>query len=189
MLRAQVNSKDPNGFSPLHICALYNQVALARHLISIGGDARSANNWNDTPLHRAATQGYAEMCQLLLDAGADPDFEDWRNRSPADYAKEEVSARTLSNRASTPRERPGHTLSLSSEPQADRSAARATAQTAGDEGLSRVAQEAPARSTVGLAYARSRSSTHRDCAIFSRAARLVSLSLYRQCEHGFRSDV
>ena len=112
MLRAQVNSKDPNGFSPLHICALYNQVALARHLISIGGDARSANNWNDTPLHRAATQGYAEMCQLLLDAGADPDFEDWRNRSPADYAKEEVSARTLSNRASTPRERPPHTLSL-----------------------------------------------------------------------------
>ena len=180
---SQVNSKDPNGFSPLHICALYNQVALARHLISIGGDARSANNWNDTPLHRAATQGYAEMCQLLLDAGADPDFEDWRNRSPADYAKEEVSGRMLSNRASTPRERPGHTLSLSSEPQADRSAARATAQTAGDEGLSRVAQEAPARSTVGLALSSFALAATRAGVCACAVTCTVNV------EHGFRSDV
>lgn len=78
------------GFSPLHIAALYNQVALARHLLSMGADATSANNWNDTPLHRAATQGYSEMCQLLLHAGADPYFEDWRNKTPADYAKEEL---------------------------------------------------------------------------------------------------
>ena len=63
---------------------------LARALIGRGADARSANNWNDTPLHRAATQGYAEMCQLLLEAGADPDVEDWRNKTPADYAKEEL---------------------------------------------------------------------------------------------------
>ena len=32
------------------------------------------------------------MCQLLLEAGADPDFEDWRNKTPCDYAKEEVRA-------------------------------------------------------------------------------------------------
>ena len=85
-----VNDKEPNGFSPLHLAALYNQVALARHLLTIGASARSANNWNDTPLHRAATCGYAEMCKLLLEAGADPDFEDWRNKTPADYAKEEL---------------------------------------------------------------------------------------------------
>ena len=87
-----VNDKEPNGFSALHIAALYNNVDLARHLISIGASAKSTNNWNDTPLHRAATQGYAEMCQLLLEAGADPDFEDWRNKTPCDYAKEEVRA-------------------------------------------------------------------------------------------------
>ena len=86
-----VNDKEPNGFSALHIAALYNNVDLARHLISIGASAKSTNNWNDTPLHRAATCGYAEMCKLLLEAGADPDFEDWRNKTPADYAKEEVS--------------------------------------------------------------------------------------------------
>jgi hypothetical protein len=89
----QVNDKEPNGFSPLHIAALYNQVGLVRHLLSIGGDAKSANNWNDTPLHRAASLGYAELCQVLLEAGADPDFEDWRNKTPSDYAKEEVRSR------------------------------------------------------------------------------------------------
>ena len=86
----QVNDKDPNGFSPLHIAALYNQVTLARQLLGLGADAKSANTWGDTPLHRAATLGYPEMCQLLLEAGADPDFEDWRNKTPADYAKEEL---------------------------------------------------------------------------------------------------
>lgn len=87
--RPQIDAKDPNGFSPLHIATLYNQGALVRVLLGRGANARSANNWNDTPLHRAATQGYPEICQLLLEAGADPDFEDWRNKTPADYAKEE----------------------------------------------------------------------------------------------------
>lgn len=87
-----MNDKEPNGFSPLHIAALYNQVALVRHLLGLGADAASTNNWNDTPLHRAASLGYAEMCQVLLEAGADPDFEDWRNKTPSDYAKEEVRA-------------------------------------------------------------------------------------------------
>ena len=86
----QVNAKDPNGFSPLHFAALYNQVELARYLLARGADPKSCNTWNDTPLHRAATEGYEEMFQLLLDAGADPDFEDWRNKTPADYAKEEL---------------------------------------------------------------------------------------------------
>ena len=86
----QVNAKDPNGFSSLHIAALYNQVGLVRHLLGIGADAKSCNSWNDTPLHRAAAEGYAEMCQLLLEAGADPDWEDWRNKTPADYAREEL---------------------------------------------------------------------------------------------------
>lgn len=45
------NSKDPNGYTPIHAAASYGHVNLLQYLIDNGGDINIQDNEGDTPLH------------------------------------------------------------------------------------------------------------------------------------------
>jgi ankyrin repeat protein len=65
-----------DGFTPLHFAAFFGHPAAARLLAQRGADleARSTNEQfalDARPLHSAAAAGQREVCEVLLDAGAD----------------------------------------------------------------------------------------------------------------------
>ncbi len=47
------NSKDPNGYTPIHAASSYGHLELLRFLISNGGDINIQDNDGETPLHYA----------------------------------------------------------------------------------------------------------------------------------------
>ena len=69
---AEVDSRDINGRTPLHIAACGSKEAVARLLLDRGADINACNDWGDSPLHWAASMGHLSMARLLLKAGANP---------------------------------------------------------------------------------------------------------------------
>lgn len=63
---------DPAELTALHWAAASGSVEAVRLLLAmpVGGDPRAARNNNFTPLHSAAMQGHAAVCEVLLQAGA-----------------------------------------------------------------------------------------------------------------------
>ena len=63
---------DPDELTALHIAAAAGQLAAVNYLLSptVGADPRAARINNFTPLHSAAMQGHAAVCEGLLQAGA-----------------------------------------------------------------------------------------------------------------------
>lgn len=61
----------------------------ARELLDLGADANIENSRGSTPLHFAAgaKARAAEMCQLLLGAGADDGISDLQGRLPYEMAE------------------------------------------------------------------------------------------------------
>ena len=59
-----VNSKNDNGVTPLHVAALYNTEACAT-LLNYKADVNSSTNLGYTPLHYAAMHGSYKACKLL----------------------------------------------------------------------------------------------------------------------------
>lgn len=45
------NSKDPNGYTPMHAAASYGHIDLLKYLVSKGGDINITDAEGDTPLH------------------------------------------------------------------------------------------------------------------------------------------
>lgn len=77
--RSMCRAHDRNGRSPVWHAARKGEVIIARKLIEIGsgGAERGAyvsskDTMGVAPLHAAAVMGHTEMCQVLLQAGADP---------------------------------------------------------------------------------------------------------------------
>ena len=65
-------SKDPDGVSLIEWCAYYGDVSAIRFLLSHGESLDSLGaNYN---LHGAAFHGHWQLCQFLLEQGADADF-------------------------------------------------------------------------------------------------------------------
>lgn len=63
------NSKDPNGYTPIHAAALYNHIELLRYLIQSGGDINIKDGDGDTPLHHC--DELAAIKTLISEFGAD----------------------------------------------------------------------------------------------------------------------
>ena len=64
-LRAEVNAKDDSGYTPLHLAARWNYLAVAQLLISSGADLEAKDNNGDTPLDLVTWNGNQEMVELL----------------------------------------------------------------------------------------------------------------------------
>jgi cytohesin len=64
---------DPAELTALHWAAASGNIEAVRFLLAppVSADARTARNNNFTPLHSAAMQGRAAVCELLIGAGAD----------------------------------------------------------------------------------------------------------------------
>ena len=79
---ADPNSREIDGWTPLHQAAQYGTDKIIKSLVQAGANlnARDKNGWS--PLHRAAYWGKAEMVEALLDAGANPKARDEDGKTP-----------------------------------------------------------------------------------------------------------
>ena len=66
-----VNAADPEGLTPLHWAAHWDDLRLVELLLEKGADARARNRYGVTPLHEAATVANAAIVEALLRGGAD----------------------------------------------------------------------------------------------------------------------
>ncbi|KNC83325.1 hypothetical protein SARC_04421 [Sphaeroforma arctica JP610] len=80
------NSKDGNGYTPMHAAAGWGHKELLEYLISKGGDANVTDNDGDSPLH--STEDVI-IAQILVDAGADLAIKNDEGLTPNDVASEE----------------------------------------------------------------------------------------------------
>jgi cytohesin len=75
---------DPAELTALHLACASGSVEAVRFLLSppILADACAVRNNNFTPLHAAAMQGHATICEMLIGAGADVNVQ----TNPQGYA-------------------------------------------------------------------------------------------------------
>ena len=66
-----VDVRDENDNTPLHLAAGYGYTELSRLLVDRGADVDARGRIGNTPLHLAAQEGYLEIVGLLVDGGAD----------------------------------------------------------------------------------------------------------------------
>lgn len=77
-LGCDLNARDDNGYTPLHICmysriSIDEKLAIVKFFIDQGVDLNTVNNKGYTPLHLAASLGLTDIVLLLIDNGADVD--------------------------------------------------------------------------------------------------------------------
>jgi ankyrin repeat protein len=70
--KADFETKDRFGRTPLHSAAENNNEHLCKRLIELGAKVDSTDTQGMTPLQLAATEGNTDVCLLLMRAGADP---------------------------------------------------------------------------------------------------------------------
>ncbi|KIW18057.1 hypothetical protein PV08_02344 [Exophiala spinifera] len=73
--------RDQDGDTPLHLAASYATVDSIELLLKAGAKVNIQNNRGKTPLHRAVERGSLRVTQLLLDHHADPTTVDGQGQS------------------------------------------------------------------------------------------------------------
>jgi len=86
------NSKQP----PLLIMSQFNDLIIGDLLIENGADVDLTDESGDTPLYNAIIRGYFDFAELLIEAGANTDFN-INNKSLYDYLKDKPKAKFLYN--------------------------------------------------------------------------------------------
>ncbi|KAG7880599.1 hypothetical protein KL905_002573 [Ogataea polymorpha] len=81
------NSKDPNGYTPMHAAASYGNLDLLKYLVSQGGDINIQDSDGDTPLHHVETVEAAKF--LIEELKADFKIKNKDGLTPAKYQEEE----------------------------------------------------------------------------------------------------
>lgn len=84
---ANINVRDDEGMTPLHLAAKNGYEDVAKIFIDKGADVNATDNQKQTPLHSAAENGQAEMCEMLLNNGAELKVLDIARRSPEMLAR------------------------------------------------------------------------------------------------------
>ncbi|KAF4522837.1 hypothetical protein B566_EDAN008099 [Ephemera danica] len=99
--RVNVDDRDENGATALHVAASKGKLAFVRELLNGGADVNSEDGDNWTALLCAAKEGHADICTLLLDSGADIEHKDmggWSALVWASYKGRTEVARCLLER-------------------------------------------------------------------------------------------
>jgi len=84
---AEIDAKDPRGYSPLMLAAYSGSEAALDFLLARGADPSSADPGGNTVLMGAAFKGYASMVEKLLAAGADPHAKSGTGLDAAGFAQ------------------------------------------------------------------------------------------------------
>lgn len=77
-----LNSKNEDGFTPLHEALENNKNDISVFLINAGSDVNSKTRNNDTPLHIAANWRVKDICALLISKGAQVNVNNNANYTP-----------------------------------------------------------------------------------------------------------
>ncbi|WP_214303359.1 ankyrin repeat domain-containing protein [Wolbachia endosymbiont of Erebia cassioides] len=85
---ADINAKDKNERTPLHIAAVKGYTEIVKVLIDLGADINAKDKNERTPLHIAAVKGYTEIVKVLIDLGADINAKDKNKKTPLHRATE-----------------------------------------------------------------------------------------------------
>ncbi len=80
--KANVNAKDAENQTPLHIAAEHGHVEMAAVLLEAGAKVDAINKNGETPLHLAAVGVKKDLLKTLLEAGADVNAVDDLGRTP-----------------------------------------------------------------------------------------------------------
>ena len=88
-LGADVNAKDDNGFTPLHLATTNRNYKLVELLVSEGADVKVKNDDGETPLHYGAYYGSIEIVKYLVSKGAEVNVKNDDGETPLDSAKAE----------------------------------------------------------------------------------------------------
>jgi len=83
---ADVNAKDPNGWTPLHHAAQHGRSEAVAMLIARGADVNVREEDGCTPLCFAACKGDVELTKLLIENGADVNARANNEAVPLHYA-------------------------------------------------------------------------------------------------------
>jgi len=81
------NSKDPNGYTPIHAAVSYGHVDLLKYLIEQGGDINIQDAEGDSPLHHVEDLNTAKL--LVETYKADWKLKNNEGQIPADYIEED----------------------------------------------------------------------------------------------------
>jgi len=85
---ADIEWKNDDGSTALHVSAIYNHTACVSALLGRGANPNALNVYKQTPLQFAAYNGSAANVKLLLEAGADPSLKNKDGKTALDAAKQ-----------------------------------------------------------------------------------------------------
>lgn len=80
------NSKDENGYLPLHAAASYGHLDLLRTLVEAGGNINLADGEGDTPLHHVEDLRTAIV--MVKEMNADPSAKNHDGMTPAEFMED-----------------------------------------------------------------------------------------------------
>lgn len=81
------DSRDPNGYTPIHAASSYGHIELLKFLISEGGDINIQDNEGDTPLHHVEDMETARV--MVEELGADYKVKNCEGQTPWEYIDED----------------------------------------------------------------------------------------------------
>lgn len=101
-----VNSQDRFGNTLLHRAAFMNRTTIIEYLINEKhADVNIVGHKNMTPLHYAASGNYYEICQYLIEHGANTQSEDGTGQTPVQKAQDKHLVEYMKKAASRTRVR------------------------------------------------------------------------------------
>jgi len=89
---ANLEARDKDGYTALHMALLSMNVGLARSLVELGANTTAQNYYGSTPLHLALRNGHLEVAHFLIQHGMDVIAQDMNRMKPLHWASKSGSA-------------------------------------------------------------------------------------------------